>query len=50
MKNCNCDYDYICSEECELKEKKEMEFHYREYLRYGIVDESGKTIDIREIK
>lgn len=47
MNECNCDEDYTCTSCLKDAEKVQREM-FDEYMRYGIKDANGQTIDVRE--
>ena len=48
--NCNCDENFICSEECQENIDYEMRLAQIEYRLYCIKDESGNLIDVRDLR
>ena len=48
-KECNCDEGFLCKC-CEAEQEALMDEMYREYRLYGVKDESGKTVDVREVQ
>lgn len=48
MSDCNCDLDYVCSDECLDKICAYGETFRWEFVRFGVPDENGKIVDVRD--
>ena len=48
MRDCNCDIDFVC-ESCLPSHEAMAEQMRWEYVRFGVPNESGKMVDVRDM-